>query len=142
MSESNRVEIKYVAESTYGTTPTNSTAWQALRFTSHSLSGSPSTVVSKEIRSDRQVSDLILVSQQVGGEIQGEFSCLTYDDLIQATHINLLASSEFTGSSREWFLDRLMYLLYSDEQINLTKDTKDISYHARWLAPFMGLPSY
>jgi len=84
MSESNRVEIKYVAESTYGTTPTNSTAWQALRFTSHSLSGSPSTVVSKEIRSDRQVSDLILVSQQVGGEIQGEFSCLTYDDLIQA----------------------------------------------------------
>ena len=65
---------------------------------------------------------------------------MTYDDLIQATHINLLASSEFTGSSREWFLDRLMYLLYSDEQINLTKDTKDISYHARWLAPFMGLP--
>lgn len=64
---------------------------------------------------------------------------MTYDNLIQATHIDLLDSSEFTESSREWFLDRLMYLLFSDQQLNLTKDTRDISYHAKWLAPYMGM---
>lgn len=61
---------------------------------------------------------------------------MTYDDLMQATHIDLLASSEFTGASREWFLDRLMYLLYSDQQINLRNDSRDISYHSKWLAQY------
>ena len=61
---------------------------------------------------------------------------MTYDDLMQATHIDLLASSEFTGPSREWFLDRLMYLLYSDQQINLRNDSRDISYHSKWLAQY------
>ena len=84
MSESNRVEIKYVAESTYGTTPTNSTAWQALRYLSNTLTGNPRTIVSNEISSTRQVTDLILVGQEIGGDINGEFSCNTYDDLIQA----------------------------------------------------------
>ncbi len=84
MSEANRVELKYVAEATYGTTPTNSTAWQAMRYASHSLGGRPSTVVSNEISTTRQVADLIMVGQQVGGEIACEFSCNTYDDLMQA----------------------------------------------------------
>ena len=64
---------------------------------------------------------------------------MSYDDLIRTTEINLLGSSEFTESTKDWFLDRLKYLLYSNEQINLTKDTKDISYHAQWLAPYMGM---
>jgi len=64
---------------------------------------------------------------------------MTYENLIQATHIDLLDSSEFTGSSREWFFDRLMYLLFSDQQINLTKDTRDISYHSKWLTPYFGV---
>lgn len=84
MSESNRVELKYVAEVTYGTTPTNSTAWQAMRYASNTLGGRPNTIVSNEINATRQVADLIQVGQEVGGEIACEFSCNTYDDLIQA----------------------------------------------------------
>lgn len=84
MSESNRVELKYVAEVTYGTTPTNSTAWQAMRYASHTLGGRPNTTVSNEINATRQVADLIQVGQEVGGEIACEFSCNTYDDLLQA----------------------------------------------------------
>lgn len=61
---------------------------------------------------------------------------MTYEGLIQATHIDLLNASEFTGSSREVFLDRLMYLLCSDQQINLKNDSKDISYQAKWLASY------
>lgn len=61
---------------------------------------------------------------------------MTYEDLIQATRINLMDSSEFTGSSKDWFLDRLKYLLYNDGQINLLKDAKDITYHSNWLSPY------
>ena len=61
---------------------------------------------------------------------------ITYDDLIRATRINLLDSSEFTGSSKDWFLDRLMYMLLTDGQIHNLKSTKDISYHSSWLAPY------
>lgn len=84
MSESNRVELKYVPEVTYGTTPTNATTWQAMRYASHTLGGRPSTVVSNEISTTRQVADLIMVGQEVGGEIACEFSCNTYDTLIEA----------------------------------------------------------
>lgn len=84
MSESNRVEIKYIPEVTYGTTPTNATTWQALRYLSNTLTGNPRTIVSNEISSTRQVTDLILVGQEIGGDINGEFSCNTYDALIEA----------------------------------------------------------
>lgn len=61
---------------------------------------------------------------------------MTYEGLIQATHIDLLSASEFTGSSRDWLLDRLMFLLLSDGQIRNLQNAKDISRHSGWLAPY------
>lgn len=83
MSESNRVAIYYVPEVTYGVTPSNG-VWETARFTGESLSSAPTTVTSNEIRSDRQVSDLILTSEQMNGGLNFELSAQTYDSLFEA----------------------------------------------------------
>ncbi len=84
MSESNRVSLKYVAETTYGTTPADSPNWQALRFEKESLGGTPKTTVSNEIRDDRMISDMPKVGLEAGGEIGIELSATSYDDFIEA----------------------------------------------------------
>lgn len=84
MSEANRVSLKYIPEVTYGTTPTDSSGWQALRYVSQSIAAAPQTVISNEIRSDRMVSDLVLVGNQVGGDMTMELSMTTYDELLEA----------------------------------------------------------
>lgn len=75
----NRVALGKVRESTFGVTPT-SPAIKAVRQTSSSLAANPQTVVSNEIRSDRQVTDLILVGIQAGGDIGGELAFNVVDD--------------------------------------------------------------
>lgn len=85
MSEANRVSVKSVVEATYGTTPTaTATAWQAMRYMSQNLAGKPSTYTSKEIRSDRQIQDLLVVGEEVSGDIGVEFSADTYDEWLEA----------------------------------------------------------
>lgn len=83
MSEANRVSLKYIAETVYGTTPVSGN-WNVLRYTSQNMAANPQTVISNELRSDRQVSDLILVGNQVGGEFGLELSAGTYDELLEA----------------------------------------------------------
>jgi len=84
MSDANRVSLKYVPETVYGTTPTDSANWQALRFTSSSMAAAPQTVISNELRSDRMVQDLIKVGEAVSGEIGIEHSMDTFDELMEA----------------------------------------------------------
>ena len=84
MSESNRVAVRYVEESTYGVTPADSANWQAIRFTSEALSGTPNTSTSSEIRSDRMIADQIKTGLSVGGDISFELSSGTFDDLLEA----------------------------------------------------------
>lgn len=74
MSDTNRVQLGLVEEVTLGTTPATP-AIQALRITNApSLAFEPNTVVSEEIRSDRQITDLILVGAEAGGEVGFELS--------------------------------------------------------------------
>lgn len=82
LQSTNRVAIAKVREATFGVTPA-SPAFKAMRQTSSSLSASPQTVVSAEIRADRQVSDLILVGMQAGGDVGGELSFGAWDDEIE-----------------------------------------------------------
>jgi len=79
---SNRVALRQVAESTWGTTPATPTL-EAIRFTSESLNYNSDFVTSEEIRSDRMTPDTIQVSSQGGGDISGEWSYASYDDLIE-----------------------------------------------------------
>lgn len=84
MSETNRVSLRYVPETTYNTTPANSTSWKTVRFTGEGLIPNYGTKQSEEIRSDRMRSDVILTSATVSGPINFEFSPGTLDDFFQA----------------------------------------------------------
>ena len=91
LQSTNRVAIAKVRETTFGTTPATP-AFKSIRQTSSSLAFNPQTVITEEIRSDRQVTDLILVGQQAGGSIGGEMSFRTMDDdleeALQGTWLN------------------------------------------------------
>jgi len=67
MSDSNRGQLSYLKESTWGETP--SSALTDLRFTGEDFGHGVATRESNEIRSDRQVPDAV----RVGGEAAGGF---------------------------------------------------------------------
>jgi len=71
MSDTNRVGLRYIKEVDPGVTPTGALA--VLPFTGSSdLGFTPETTTSNIIRSDRQVSDLVLVNGTVGGGFDTE----------------------------------------------------------------------
>ena len=71
MSDTNRVGLRYIKETVAGTTPTGEFA--VLPFTGSSdLGFTPETTTSSIVRSDRQVSDLVLVNGTVGGGFDTE----------------------------------------------------------------------
>ena len=80
---SNRVAIRHVTESVFGTTPATP-ALKELRFTGESLNYNLSNVVSEEIRADRMTSDLVQVQSDAAGDLNVELSYDAYDDFIQA----------------------------------------------------------
>jgi len=92
LQSTNRVAIAKVRETTFGVTTPNP-VFKGIRETSSSLAVNPQTVVSNEISPDRQVSDLILVGVQAGGDVGGEMSFQTMDDdleeALQGTWANL-----------------------------------------------------
>lgn len=92
---SNRVALRQVAESTWGTTPATPT-FDAVRFTAESLNYNADFITSEEIRSDRMTPDTIQVSSQAGGDINGEWSYGTYDAFIAAA---LYSTWVTTGST-------------------------------------------
>jgi len=88
MSDTNRVAVGIIEEATAGTTPANP-AIQALRITAASdLAYNPTTVVSNELRSDRQVTDLITVGAEPGGSLDMEVSYGALDTLIEGALSN------------------------------------------------------
>jgi hypothetical protein len=76
MSSSNSVSVTYIDEVTYGTTPdpTGAVTINQVRFTSESLSGTPSTTESAAIRTDRMSSGQVVTGLEVGGDINFELS--------------------------------------------------------------------
>lgn len=75
MSSANAVQLLMVPEATYGQTPAPADAiGNVIRFTTESLSGTPSTTTSQENRTDRMSGGQIVTGLEVGGEINGELS--------------------------------------------------------------------
>ena len=91
MSDSNRVGLAYLEESSWGVIP--SSAMTTLRYTGESLGFAIDNAVSDEIRSDRQVTDLIQTGASAAGDINFELSATTYNDFLRAA----LYSSGWTG---------------------------------------------
>lgn len=73
MSSSNLVRIAFIKETVYGETPGSGNFSQS-RFTSDSLSGSPETTESQQIRTDRFSSGQIVTGLTVGGDINFELA--------------------------------------------------------------------
>lgn len=76
MSDTNRVRVAYVAEASFGVTPTISATvpMRTARITGESLSFNINNVISNELRADRNFSDLVQVGAQNGGDLNFELS--------------------------------------------------------------------
>lgn len=73
MSSSNLVRVTFIEETTLGETPVAG-AFETVRLNSESLSGTPTTTASAQIRSDRMSSGQIAVGLEVGGELNFELA--------------------------------------------------------------------
>jgi len=81
MGDTNRTSLKYIKEVTWGTVP--ATHMNDIRMTGESLAFNISNVVSNELRSDRQTTDLVQTSAEASGGFNGEVSYDAYDEFFQ-----------------------------------------------------------
>ena len=82
MADSSRTQLYYLKEAAWGVTP--SAPMTELRFTGESLGYRIANSVSNEVRSDRQVVDLIQTGAQAAGGIEFELSRGACDDLAES----------------------------------------------------------
>ena len=73
MVDSSQTRLASIVEATYGTTPATPVFLEQ-RFTSEGLNANIENVVSNEIRADRNVSDLVQVGANAGGNVDFELS--------------------------------------------------------------------
>lgn len=81
MSDSSQVSVYYLEEATPGITPP-ATDLKEVRVTGESLTANYNTTTSNEIRSDRQVTDVIRTGSNPGGGLNHELSYGNADDLM------------------------------------------------------------
>jgi len=93
MSDANQIDLFYKKNGgSYGTIPAGN--GKTIRLTGESLEGTTAKTKSKEIRKDRQSTDIIRTGVGVTGEISGELSYGAFDDFIEAA----LLSSAWAGT--------------------------------------------
>lgn len=95
MADSNRVSLGVVEESTFGTTP-NSPTYEEVRFTSEDFGQNNDTTQSSEIRSDRQIPDIIrtLITADGGFDFELSYNVTAFELLMKAA---LGASGTFSS---------------------------------------------
>ena len=96
MSDTNRVGLRFF-RSAQRTAPIPAGPFdlEQLRFTgTPGLAFVPTTIVSEEIRPDRQISDLILVGAEAGGDTGIELSYAAFDELITGAMFALYQNTE------------------------------------------------
>jgi hypothetical protein len=81
--DSNRAQLSYVLETDFGVIPATP-VFKILRTTGEDLKAAKDTVVSAEIRADRQVADLAKVNSGASGGFKFEWSYGAYSSLIAA----------------------------------------------------------
>ena len=98
MSDSNRVQLSYIKETTWGVTPATAPPIE-IRMTGESLTYDLSNTTSAEIRSDRQVSDLIQSGASMTGGFNFEFSYASFDDFIAGALWSTWSAKKTTTST-------------------------------------------
>lgn len=99
MSESNRGALYYVAESTWGETPSGPPTLKAVRRTGGTFGQNPSHSTSAEVRSDRMVADLIRTGIAPAGTIDFEVSYGAHDDLYEGVFCSTWSTGDTTNGS-------------------------------------------
>lgn len=106
-ADSNRVSVRGIAEDTanWGVTPETGKT-RELRITSSSLTLNKETVMSDELRADRQVSSIVEIGATTEGEIAFELSAGSHDDYLQAFVLGHwtrpMSFDAFRGVSVSW----------------------------------------
>ena len=98
MSDTSRVQLAYVAESSFGVQVTGSNL-QILRITGESLKQDVASSQSNEIRSDRQIASIRRSRITASGGINFELSYGTYDALLAAALLDSAWGSPVTVCS-------------------------------------------
>lgn len=83
MADTSQTRLAYIAESTFGTTP-STPAFTEARFTGEGLNANIETVTSNEIRPDRNVTDLVQVAQSASGAVNFELSYGSFDAFLES----------------------------------------------------------
>ena len=100
MASTSQTRIAAIAESTWGTTP-SSPAFDVLRVTGESLNANIENVVSQEIRSDRNVSDLVQTGSTAGGSIDFELTYGTFDGFMESLFRNTWSTNVLKNGNTE-----------------------------------------
>ena len=102
MSDTNRVSLKVIEETgSYGVTPATP-AFTSVPYTAAAdLGFTPETVVSELIRSDRQISDLVLVGGSTAGGFESELAYGTQDSLIEGVMYSTWSSDAATVTASD-----------------------------------------
>jgi hypothetical protein len=82
MADSNKEQLAYLRESTWGTTPTS--AMTIVPWVSGSMAAGIETIRSNSLRSDAQLADSIQVGESPTGSFDFEFTADTYDDFLRS----------------------------------------------------------
>ena len=91
MSDSSRHSLYAVAEVDYGVTPANP-EFKTIRHTGTNIGLTKQTMISEELRPDRQITDFRHGNKQTGGDIMAELSYGSYDDFLQAVLLGAWAA--------------------------------------------------
>ena len=75
--------LHYIAESTYGTTPSTPT-WTPLPHTGTTLALTKDAIESEKLRGDRQVEDFRHGNKSIGGDVSSELEYGAFDDILEA----------------------------------------------------------
>lgn len=92
MADGSRHNIHSIAEVTYGVTPATPT-FATLRHTGTTLALSKNTIMSEELRADRQIQDYRHGTKQTGGDLSVEMSYGSFDQLLEAALCGTWASN-------------------------------------------------
>lgn len=103
MADGARHSLGFIAESNWGVTPATP-AFQLVRNASVTLAVNKDTLLSEEIRSDRQRWDMRQGAYKVTGDVAGEMSYGTYDSWLEALTGGTWAANELkAGTTRRSF---------------------------------------
>lgn len=124
VATSNRAQLTYIAETTWGATPGVGTM-KIVRYTGESLDNNYGFTESSEIIADRMTTDIVRVSGSSAGEVNYELSYGMFDDWIEAalggtwtTNVVKTGTTARSFTVEKQFLDVTQFLAFTGQRID------------------------